>query len=412
MAEADPEIGLVHKDQTLTGLLVMSPDQEMPTMRDVVAAMAVYVGETINVYEEEIPVEAPVQWAHRMRVPGHRHDIILWCAQATDQPPAEIFGEGESFFHWVLGIDGLLDYTDPLTSLADLVRMLVTATSHTTAILDLETNRWHGPSALASYFLNTQLEPPAEMLWLVESSASADNSGFNLHTKGLSRCGRRDLELQGLDQSQIEAAVQLMNAIASQSIEAPLPAPPASIEIGHDAVIRVREAASKTNTAEDISKDTGNRAPLIVIDSTADTLPFDLLARLSNGTAALWLPSRDQARRGQLARLTLPHFQQILSDETTTHDASFLVQTSLTDGQAREYVWINVNTYDEHGFSGDLIEDPILECGPKGGDRMIIPDAAVEDWRIESGTTVIVPENIDLSGLNPPPPTDIKVDSE
>ena len=81
-------------------------------------------------------------------------------------------------------------------------------------------------------------------------------------------------------------------------------------------------------------------------------------------------------------------------------DASYLIQTSLTDGQSREYVWTKVTTQETQGLAGVLIEDPVLDCGPQGGDRMIISHEAVEDWRIEAGNTVIAPENIDLIAID------------
>ena len=412
MAESDPDVGLIHKDQTLSGMIAMFPEKEKPAMNDVVGAMAVYVGEAIEVQKEALPSEPPVEWAYRIRVPGHNHDMVLWCAQATDQPPLEIFEGNKPDFQWVVGVDALLDYTDPLSSLADLIRMLVTATSRSTAILDLETNRWHGPGALASYFLNTQLEPPSEMLWLVQSSVNQDDSLFTLYTKGLARCGRRDLKIQGLHQSQLESAVQLLNAIAAQSVESPLSQPPTTVEIGHHAEVRLREPDTESEPKTDNAVPQEQRAALLMLDAVEETLPTNLLLQLTKGAAALWLPSRDQARRGQLARLTLPHFTEILMDEQSYQDATYLVQTSLTDGQAREYVWTNVTTQNEQGFVGELIEDPILECGPKGGDRMIISVEAAEDWRIEAGTTIIAPENIDLKLIADSTPPDLEGESQ
>ena len=79
-------------------------------------------------------------------------------------------------------------------------------------------------ASLVDSFLGEGVEPPDRMLWVTEAVENKSESWI-IQSRGLHRCGRAEIAVADVPQDQHQQALQLVDGLASLSLEQPLPGP-------------------------------------------------------------------------------------------------------------------------------------------------------------------------------------------
>ncbi|MBT4524170.1 MAG: hypothetical protein HOC21_04520, partial [Phycisphaerae bacterium] len=222
---------------TPTDLRAVLESGELPTMDSVTKAIATYVGEAI----EAEPIEPPSQdipWATRVRIEGLPTDILLWVEPLNDSS-REAAGIKTGC---VLALQTVLHSGDPLTHFSNLMRLLAGANLNIHSICDLPTGRWFPHDILQQMFVQDEIEPPEEVLWitrLVEApeDVEPEDRWAWVSTYGLTRCGRFELEMLGVCAIYASEAVHIVDGLAALTLETSLPPAGQPMSLGSNLVV-------------------------------------------------------------------------------------------------------------------------------------------------------------------------------
>jgi len=406
-------------------LLALWPG-EMPDAAGVVAGLRAVLGDGVEVIAE-IPASAPdVVWSIALRWPGRDEGVVLWTEPARAAGLEELDDEARGC-RWLVGVETVLDRADPLTSFADLVAALAAAFPAVPAILDVNTTTWHRREDLDRVFVDRDVEPPADVLWVVhavgrssevvERGASGDT--IWLHTHGLGRCGAPELELLELPAASAEMGGELISAAAALLLEhAP---PPAGAPFGIGAGLNVT-LLPWWNAIEFMADDepgglahrgdgsdeahTGVRAVICAAEPRGTmrqiwSWPKDVIDRLAGGDAALYLTSRATERQ---ARLAQAGWGELVALAATPGEgagecepALLAVKAGLVadgDDTSRVHLWFEVDRVDADRARGRLAHEPHGIARLSKGDEEWIDAGAVTDWRVMTPSRGYGPEDL------------------
>ncbi|MCZ6850706.1 MAG: DUF4026 domain-containing protein, partial [Planctomycetota bacterium] len=216
-----------------TTLIGLWPHAQPPRMTEVRAALRRFIGDDVTVGDEPPAADDSVLWTAVFELPGLPHPVIIWSEPAKPLPPGELDDPQAEACKWVLGAETVLDGNDTLSSYTRLVRAVAGSFQDIPAILDVNCTRWHLRHDINRLFLCDEIEPPAEVLWIIHVVQKPAETGTAwLHTHGLWRCGRPELELLQIPGECIGPTCELLSTIAELSLDEPLPEPGEPLEVG------------------------------------------------------------------------------------------------------------------------------------------------------------------------------------
>ena len=114
------------------------------------------------------------------------------------------------------------------------MKLIGTAWPTATGVLDVNTASWHPRVVLDGIFVNAPTEPPADVLWTIHSVEHEETSTLWLHTHGLWRCGRPELEMLRVPLARIDAHAVLLNELAALLLDEEVPWLGEPWEVGRD----------------------------------------------------------------------------------------------------------------------------------------------------------------------------------
>ena len=278
-----------------TQLVAQLHGKTPPTMQEVLQRLADFLGCEISFLPDVPGIANDATWSARIEVPQLPSAIAVWVEPSTMSPP-----HTASASAWSLSMQSVLHEPDPLSHWINLVRLLVAAADDATAILDVNTALWHDMEALNATALQDVIDPETSILWTVHVVES--DQGHWIHTHGLGRCGKPELDLIGVDAGDVGLCVDAIDDIAQLILETGLPEPGGWLEIAdgiplsprpwQDVVAEV--PGGMPGGAED--RDDGEhehggiRAVLGACDDTAPPWqwPKETLHQLFGGTRAIY----------------------------------------------------------------------------------------------------------------------------
>jgi uncharacterized protein YegJ (DUF2314 family) len=372
---------------TPTDLRAVISGEQIASIEDVGKAIASFVGETIEAEEVEAP-SGEILWAMRARVNGLPTDCMIW-AERLNKATLEA-AEIES--GWVLALQTVLHHDDPLTHFSNLMRLLGGIDLPTHSVCDLPTGRWFPKDIIKSVFVEDEIEPPEEILWitrLVEAPEGGDpeESWAWVSTHGLTRCGRAELEMFGVPAVLSSEAVHLIDGLTALTLETSLPPEGQPISLGSDLLVSLMECKKAISFLQDGMPGREDRTiPSVVIASHdgACVYPKDALETLHLGETAVMKTLRSTNRQSLLAKS-----QWDLLIKTATHigeseHAACLVQVpwaNTEDEEApREYLWFRVVKAQKNSVTGELAHKPALVTSLEEEHREEITPDDISDW--------------------------------
>ncbi len=405
-----------------TTLIALWPGDEPPTQLEVLAALGSAADRDAQVLGELSPDNPEMPWAIVVELPSLPTPLSIWTEPARLLPSEEADAIGASNCKWVIGIETLLDTADPLEHFAALVRLVADGFQDSPAILDVNTTQWHTRDDLNEFFTDSSIEPPLEVLWVIQVVSrwgTEEIAGSSwLHTHGLWRCGKPELEMLDVPKEYISGACQLLNLIAGRVLEEPPPAPGEPMLIGKDMAVALQPwqnvvpylgdatpGITSDRGGENDNAHTGIRAVVCDVvprggDRQLWVWPQTVLDRLERDDAVLYPANRVSQQQASIARATWPELATTFSsmsgpllrtDDKPGDDADepavrFIIKAGLAQSSQpdsdREHLWFVVRRFDADRAEAQLVNQPIHLHRMKKGDITWIERETVSDWSV------------------------------
>lgn len=372
---------------TPTDLRAVVVGTNLPTSEEVTKAFATYVGEAIEADSVEPPSEE-IPWATRVRIEGLPTDCILWVEPLNEQ--AREAAEIDSGY--VLALQTVLHCGDPLTHFSNLMRLLAGAELGVHSICDLATGRWFPQEILDQVFVQDDVEPPEEILWITrlveapEDKEPEDRWAW-VSTHGLTRCGRAELEMFGVSAIYASEAVHIVDGLAALTLETSLPPAGQPMSLGSNLLVSLMSCKDALGMLTDEMPGLEDRnTPSVAICSSDATSvsPHDALTILHLGETAVIRTLRSTERSAKLAQ---DNWELLLTTATHIGDnehAGCLVQvpwSQADDEKApREYLWFRVIEVNGEEVVAELAHEPDLVTTLSEGQKETIAKTDVTDW--------------------------------
>jgi hypothetical protein len=296
------------------------------------------------------------------------------------------------------------------------------------AVLDVNTARWHLRESLDNVFNLDGVEPPADVLWVIHvvqspAAPACGQAPVWLHTHGLWRCARPELEMLEVPAESAPAAAELVNDVANLLLERPIPSPGLPFEIGTGLSVTFqpwqemlsylpREAPGgiPDRSREGEEHHQGVRAVICGARPVGQyrklwAWPREVVQRLEQDEAGVYMTTRATERQARLARREWDQFACAVSAVGAIrgrHPAArlpvFGVKAGFSENQienSREHLWFMVQSIDGDRIHGELCNQPVAVTGLSKGDRVWLKVAQVSDWRIMTSAGALAPGQLD-----------------
>jgi len=372
---------------TPTDLRAVVVGTNLPAVEDVTQAFATYVGEAIEAESVDPPSEE-IPWATRVRIEGLPTDCILWVEPLNEQAreAAEIDAG------YVLALQTVLHSGDPLTHFSNLMRLLAGAELGVHSICDLATGRWFPHDILEQVFVQDDVEPPEEILWITrlveapEDKEPEDRWAW-VSTHGLTRCGRAELEMFGVSAIYASEAVHIVDGLAALTLETSLPPAGQPMSLGSNLLVSLMACKDALGmlTDEMPGLEDRNTPSVAICSSDATTVyPHDALTTLHQGETAVIRTLRSTERSAKLAQ---DNWELLLTTATHIGDnehAGCMVQVPWAQADdeesPREYLWFRIVEVNGEEVVGELAHEPDLVSTLSEGQKETIAKTDVTDW--------------------------------
>ena len=416
-----------------TTLMALWPGDEPPTQLEVLAALRNAADHDVDLLEEFSPDESDVPWAIVVGIAPLDAAINLWTEPARALPQDEAAAIGAADCKWVVGIETLLDPADPHGHFVALMRLIADALNTAPAVLDVNTTQWHTRQNLAEQFDDSSIEPPVEILWVIQAVSNNNDPSAGsswLHTHGLWRCGKPELEMLEVPADKTIRACELLNTIAGRLLEEQLPAPGEPMIIGNDISIAFQPwpnvAPYLDNDAPGSMRDreeqndnahTGVRAVVCDPEPRGSyrklwVWPQAAIDRLDRDDAVLYPAKRTTQRQATIARATWPDLaiafaslsQPLLrTDDKPLNESDrscvrFVMKAGLTKTDESdadcEHLWFVVRRFNGDRAEGVLVNQPIHVETINKGDIIWIDRQTISDWTVITPTGSFGPSRV------------------
>lgn len=429
-AGADPGTPSVWRlpHQEPTNLIVLWPDDAAPTQAEIIAALRAY-WDGVEIVDEIDPLHDDMPWAVIVRAEPLQRDAIVWSEPARPIPPGELDDPTAEHCKWVIGIETQIDPRNPLESYRDLVRFIAEPFDDVPGILDVNTTGWIRKRAITEQFLPEDNIPPVEVLWIVHAvsadPAHSPRGGVWLHTHGLWRCGRPELEMLEVDPDYGSDAGNLINEIAERILDEPPPEPGEPFHLGENLAVTLQpwqEVAPYVSRGApggmpDREEDengvhTGLRA--VICDEKQKgtfkkvwTWPRTAIDRLNRDQAVIWKSARATQRIATQARYTFgelataftklrPHLPANTDNvrAMVLVKAAFPYQIDDSDDETAEHMWLEVLGFEGETVEGRLLNEPMFINDLAANDTLTIERSRLSDWMVQTQAGSFGPSNV------------------
>ena len=392
-----------------TTLIALWPGTEAPTKSEVVAAIEHQADGRLHEVEEL----NGALWNGVFETPFAMHPMILWADRAEPLPPDELTDVPDArHCKWIVGVETILG-DDPHADFANILRALARVADGP-GILDPTTGQWWLRQQLEDLVADPPAELPVEALWTIHAVSDrrvgeGDGTVW-LHTHGLRRCNRPELEMLDVPRERSSAAATLLNELAALALESPLPDPGELWTVGSGLDVTLqpcREIASSVTaqhlggTKDREGEDNPHAGVSAVVCAPKPkglyrrlwTWPAEAVEKLTDKDAAFFRTARQTQRQAELAQsrwgeLATAHAAILRSFADAAHNQRPVVLLKAgmvedgNDPDRREHLWFKVSTFQGDQANAELISQPMYIRRLKKGDLHDVQRSTVSDWSV------------------------------
>jgi len=295
---------------------------------------------------------------------------------------------------WVVALQTVLHPSDPLTHFANLMRMVGGMEFDVVSICDLPTGRWFPIDIVKTLFIEDEVEPPEEVLWitrLVEApeDEEPENRWAWISTHGLLRCGKAELEMMGVPSVLSTEAIQMIDGIAALVFESNLPMEGQSFSIGSDlsvSILGIEQAIARLHGEMPGNEKRTFPSAVIASNDQDHLCPIKVLEQLRSTSTAIAKSLRSTNRRASLANrgwgLLLTAAHRIGNSEHATCMVQIPFSHSEDEDAPHEYLWFSIEEVNGNEVKAKLAHQPMYVTSIPEGHQETFKPEDVTDWVI------------------------------
>lgn len=375
-----PDAAWVVDPPAPSGLLVGTTT--LVSAEDAMHSLADFIGDAVEVGYLEPPPHQ--DWLAQVLVPGLSTPLLFFAIQ---RDPEDGLGIPVSDCGFLLGVEGLLHPSDPLTVYVNQTRLLAAAAGQTEFAWDVVTNRVLAGEGLTEAFLGEGVEPPDRVLWVTEALETSPDS-WRVQTRGLHRCGRAEIAVPNVPSAMHQQALLLVDGVASLCLEQPLPAPGQVIQIGTGLDVQLR-------TAEDMELSDHVEGPVAFLVDRDARDAARTLEIMCSSEFSMYRSTRSMSRETKQARTTWDAFVDICQRCCKSVDCLVQVPFIPPDGTEEDtnHLWMKVVETGPAVVTAELLHAPD-EAGLTIGDRHEVNADMVSSWCVMMEAGPMGPDTI------------------
>jgi hypothetical protein len=350
---------------------------------------------------EELDAEDGMVWGSVYRIPEHESEFVIWVQERSDVPndfiedavidPVERAAAVQS--RWFVGVETLLN---PRQALADFQTQLrvVEAVSVPGLVAAYDDNALVvRPGKQVKELARSAIPPRPATLYAIHEMEG--KSGMWLHTHGLTRLGMPEIELLGLNPSDVQEGYDLIDAVVDVVFGGAEPDSEGVITVGEDLEVRLIsfEDAEKvlpadviaSRTEHDIEEDDHRDPRIVIVARDRNDAPHELLERLRND-AVLFKSREETDRQRRLAIERFGVFGQLFAIRRNEGWRFHAKLGFAREGDPRvcEHVWFEVRELKPGELRGVCLNEPVDGLPFHEGDEGWFKVELLTDWLVVS----------------------------
>ena len=395
-------------EQEASSLIALWPGDSPPTMTEVIAALGQRC-EAPPAKMSDMPPRPGVPWAAAFATSLAEAPLIIWTEAAQPLPERELDDPRASACKWVIGVEAMLSQDKPYEEYIAILSAMAGGLE-AVAILDVVTGHWLELEALDDLAHDPPGVPPIESLWVIHSvfDRNRDEGTHWLHTHGLWRCGRPELEMLDVRATKSGVAGRLLNDIARRVLDdadLPIAPEPYSIGPGMDVTLHPWQSlmaqvgkGGHGGPDDRAGEDNPHRGMRAVVCGPKPhgvfrkqwSWPSEATEMLEQDRGVIFHSDRDTDRAAKLARdrwgelaTAFAAAQRLKIDGKPA--AAFAVKARFCqpgDAEDREHMWIDVREFRGETASGELMNQPLRLTHVRHGQIVTIGRNDVSDWQV------------------------------
>ena len=382
--------------------------EEAPTATAAMTALTARFGAELSM-EMASPPRAPLAtWEIRCKLPEGR-PFSVWAQrserieslhlQADHHVLSETEKEALGKSVWSLGVV-LVFGDEPLDDFHFQLQALIAIAPSAVAAFDVAAYRLHHAEWIRES-AQAAAPPSPTSLFVMHFVSDAGKPGW-IHTHGLDRCGRLELELFDITPDASRLLSELVNSTAAFFLEQGLPAPGEAVEVGRqlpllwlpweDALSRKKPKHGGGKKDRDVVH--GNPTAVLFapgkkflgffgsgLASPASHLP------VLEGSPILYVSNQHTRRMEVLSRERLPQLKALFGKLGGNERFKFLVKLGYPtvdpeEYGSREHIWFEVHSFGAEHVDATCINQPHSVPGLREGLRGLHELNLISDWTI------------------------------
>jgi hypothetical protein len=392
----EPEEALSELPSTL---FAFWPEQDAPLEEEIRLALeAAFPGLSAT---EELDAEEGMLWGTVYRLPEHEAEYVVWVQERSDVPdefvqdaiadPAE--RDAAVRARWFIGVETLLNPRQALSDFQTQLRM-VEAVSVPGLVAVYDDNALVvRPGKQVRELVRSSVPPRPATLYAIHEMEG--KSGMWLHTHGLVRLGMPEVELLGLNPSDVQEGYDLIDAVVDVIFGGGEPDSDGAVTVGEDMEVRLmafKDAMSvlppdvvASRTEHDVEEEDHRDPRIVILSRERNDTPHDLLERLRND-AVLFKSREETDRQRSLALERFGIFGQLFAirrNEGWRFHAK-LGFSREGDPRVREHVWFEVRELKPGQIRGVCLNEPVDGLPFHEGDEGWFKVDLITDWLVVS----------------------------
>jgi hypothetical protein len=380
-----------------SSVLSFWPDPEPPLEEEIrIALEAAFPG--MSVLEELDPEEGMI-WGSVYRLPEHEAEFIVWVQDRAAVPEMFIedaaVDDGEraaaAASRWLIGVETLLN---PRQALADFQTQLRVAEAVSVAglVAVFDDNALVVRAGRQVRELSRSSIPPRPATLYAIHELEGE-SGIWLHTHGLPRLGLPEIEILGLNPSDVQEGYDLVDAVVDVIFGGGEPDPDGLVTVGEDMEVRlvplqdalaVLPADVVASRAEhDVDQEDHSDPRIAILARDRNDTPHEVMQRLRND-AVLFKSREETDRQRRLALERFGIFGQLFA--IRRHDGwRFHAKLGFDrdgDPRIREHLWFEVREMKPGQIRGVCLNEPVEGVAIHEGDEGWFKLEQLTDWLV------------------------------
>lgn len=384
-------------------------NEEAPTTTAAMTALMQRLGPGLTMEMVSPPTAPRAIWEFNCTLPDGGRRFSVWAMRSEKveslhlQHDHQVLSAAEkqalSISVWSVGV--MLVFGDaPLDDFHFQLRVLLALAPGAVAAFDVAAYRLHHPEWLKES-AQSAAPPAPTSLFVMHFVSDAGKPGW-IHTHGLDRCGRLELELFDIDPDASRLLSELVNSTAAFFLEQGLPGPGEPVEVGRELTLlwlpweeALGRKPPKFGGGKSDRDEVHGKPTAVLFAPGKKVFGFfgsglESIARhlpVLEGSPILYVSNSHTRRMEVLSRERLPTLKALFGKLGANEHFKFLVKLGYptVDPEqygSREHIWFEVHSFGADHLDATCINQPHSVPTLREGLRGLHDLSLISDWTI------------------------------